>query len=284
MAEETVVSTASEEVQAKAEKLGWMPPSRFKGDPERFIDAEDYLERGETVLPIVKEQNKRLHAEIMQLRTESGKTVAALTAAQKAIESMEERHSVETQKAVEAARRDLKVQLAAASEAGDHEGVAELTDQLVLMNAAEKKAEKVAASPEAPAAFVPDPDLAAWTADNPWFVKDLRKQSLALGIARELREGGDTSTGRAFYDTVTRELNTMLGGQEESRSSKVEGARSGGEDAGVGSTGKKGFSALPADAKAACDADARKFVGPAKRYKTQAEWRNRYAEIYFEGA
>jgi hypothetical protein len=38
---------------------------------------------------------------------------------------------------------------------------------------------------------------------------------------------------------------------------------------------------MPSDARAACDADAKRFVGADKRYKTQAEWRTRYAEIYF---
>src|SRR5574340_886397 len=102
MTEEIVVeSKAALEIQAKAEQIGWIPPSRFKGDPERFIDAEEYIERGETVLPIIKEQNKRLHSELDTLKAEAAKTTAALKAAQVAIEQMEERHTVATQKAVE---------------------------------------------------------------------------------------------------------------------------------------------------------------------------------------
>ena len=76
-----VESAQPPEVQAQAEKMGWIPPSRFRGDPERFVDADVYIERGETVLPIVKEQNKRLHAEVEGLRAESAKTAAALKAA-----------------------------------------------------------------------------------------------------------------------------------------------------------------------------------------------------------
>ena len=112
MADENIVeSSAAPEVQSKAEKLGWIPPARFKGDPEKFIDAEQYLERGETVLPIVKEQNKRLHAQVAELQANHAKTEAALAAATKAIEEIEERHSVATQKAVENARRQVKAQI-----------------------------------------------------------------------------------------------------------------------------------------------------------------------------
>lgn len=277
-----VESAATPEQQQAAEKMGWIPPSRFKGDPERFVDADQYIERGETVLPIVKEQNKRLHAEVNELRTQAAKTEAALAAATKAIEEIEERHTVATQKAVEQARKDLKLQLAEASEAGDHTAVAELTERMTQLNTAEKEAPPVKKE-EAPPAYVPPADLVEWNAENPWFGKDKRKTALALAIGQELRENGETSIGRVFYEKVTAELELTLGTKkEEPRGDKVEGARGSGD--GQGSGGKKSYSSLPKDARDACDADARQFVGPAKRYKTIAEWRSRYAEIYFEGA
>ena len=286
MSDETVVtSTAEPDVQARAEKMGWIPPARFKGDPEGFVDAQDYLERGETVLPIVKAQNRRLESEVARLQASDAATKAALAKANEAIEEMQERHSVETQKAIERARKEVKEQLALASEAGDHAGVAELTDKLTQMTAAEKEAKEekkeVAA---APAAYVPPAELVEWNAENTWFGKDRRKTALALGIAQELREGGDKSIGREFFDKVTAELEKTLGGREEEATpaSKVEGARNGSDvDNRAGS--RKGYSSLPSDAKAACDADARQFVGPNKKYKTQAEWRSRYAELYFQG-
>lgn len=286
MSDEQVVtpvkSAADPEVQAKAEKLGWIPPKRFKGDPERFVDAEEYIERGETVLPIVKEQNKRLTAEVETLRADQVKTQAALAAATKAIEEIEERHTVATQKAVAAARDQLKAQLASASEAGDHEAVAEITERMVDLNKAEAAPPPKKEATAAPAPYVVPPDLQQWNTENEWFGKDKRKTALALGIAQDLREQGETSIGRLFFDKVKDELEGMLGTKAlEPRGDKVEGGRNGSENE-TRSGARKGFSALPADAKAACDADARNFVGPAKKYKTQAEWRTRYAEIYFE--
>ena len=285
MTEEAVVveSAAPPEVQAKAEKLGWIPPARFKGDAARFVDAEEYIERGETVLPIVKEQNKRLHSEVAALQASNAANTAALKAAQDAIAQMEERHTVATQKAVEAARRDLKAQLAQASEAGDHAAVAELTDQMTQLQTAEKTAGPVEKTKTlAPPAFVPPPDLLEWNQENPWFGQNKRKTALALGIAQELRDGGETVQGRAFFDKVSAELEKELGGRTaEPPADKVEGGRSG-SDNETRSSGKKTFAHLPADAKIACDADARQFVGEGKRYKTQAEWRSRYAELYFQ--
>jgi hypothetical protein len=275
--ESQVESAATPEVQAQAEKMGWIPPSRFKGQPEKFVDADLYIERGETVLPIVREQNKRLHGELDALRAESAKTTAALRAAQTAIDQIEERHTVETQKAVEQARRQVKAQLAAASEAGDHEGVAELADQLTQLNVAVPVTKPQPSAP-APVAFAPDPELVAWNEENPWFGQNKRKTSLALGIAQELRDNGETSTGRRFFEKVAAEVAKELG-EVEPRGDKVEGAR-GGAEGESRSSGRKGYNSLPADAKQACDAEARRFVGEGKKYKNIADWRSRYAEIY----
>ena len=282
--EETLVeSKADAETQAKAEKLGWIPPARFKGDVDRFVDAAEYIERGETVLPIVKEQNKRLHLELDEAKARQLRTEAALATATKAIDEINERHTVATQKAVEKAKAEVKAQLAAASEAGDHAAVAELTQQMVDLKDAEvpTKVEKK----DAPLAntFVPPADLAEWNRENPWFGTNKRKTALALGIAQEMREGGETLTGRAFYEKVAAEVDKELGGKaaELPRGDKVDSARQEG-DASRGNGKGKTFAALPADAKAACDSDARNFVGPNKKYKTQAEWRSRYAELYFQ--
>lgn len=283
MAEEPVVleSKATPEQQAAAEKMGWIPPARFKGNPETFTDAEDYIKRGETVLPIVKEHNRRLSSEVETLKAAQVKTEAALEKANKMLEDIEERHSVETHKAVEAARKELKRSLAAASEAGDHEAVAELTEQMTQLNQdATPPAKKEQAKVEAPPEFKPPADLLEWAKDHEWFGKDRRKTALALGIAQELRESGDTLQGRAFYDKVVDELNATLGTKAPPAGDKVEGGRMGSE-LEQRTNGKKGYHHLPAEARAACDSDAKQFVGPGKKYKDAATWRARYAEIYF---
>lgn len=285
MAEQDAVmveSVAPPEVQAEAEKMGWIPPARFKGDAERFVDAEEYIKRGETVLPIVKEQNKRLHADVARLSAENAATAAALTAAQKAIEEIEERHSVATQKAVEKARQDLKGQLAQASEAGDHEAVAEITDQMTRLTDAEKTAsEKADDKKVVPPAFVPSADQRRWESENPWFGADKRKTALALAVAQELREAGETAINYDFFEKVRGEVEKTFQPREEPRTDKVEGGRNG-SDSDSRQTGKRSYIHLPAEAKQACDADQKRFVGEGKRYKTLAEWRSRYAEMYFE--
>lgn len=279
MSDLIVESHASPEIQAAAEKMGWIPPARFKGEPERFVDADIFVARGETVIPIIKAQNQKLQAELETLRIESQKTAQALREAQEAIQRNEERHTVATQKAVEQARKQLKQQLAVASEAGDHESVAEITDQLVQMRTDEKPA--VTPAIIQPSAPVVDHALIAWQAqpENAWFETDIEKTNYAIYCAEQLRRSGCTLSGRAFYDQVTLETEKVFPAKETREPpDKMESSRNGSSGQ---KGGKKGYASLPADAKAACDADAKNFVGPKLRYKTAAEWQARYAELYY---
>lgn len=278
-----IESAAPPEVQAKAEKMGWIPPSRYRGDAERFVDAEEYVARGEQVLPIVRAQNQRLQGELEALKSSQAETQAALARATTALEEIEERHTVATQKAVEKAHKDLIDRLAVAHENGDHAAIAEITGLMIELKtaSAEEPAKKPEPKPAVPAAAVVPPDLKEWQAANPWFGTDKRKTALALGVAQELRDSGTELTGVAFYEKVREEVEATLNGGKPAES-KVEGAR--GSDTGVSRPGgRSGFAALPADAKAACDAEAKAFVGNGKRYKTIEDWRKRYAELYFQG-
>jgi len=284
-AEQLVESQATPEVQREAEAMGWIPPSRFRADPERFVDADEYIRRGNEVLPIVREQNKRLHTELDAVKAQSGRIAQALQQAQNAITQMEERHTVATQKAVETARKEVRAQLAAASEAGDHQGVAELTEQLIEL----REATTAASTPATPVKqaevssqpFVPPPELSEWNRENLWFGTDKRKTALALAIADDLRSNGETVQGRGFFELVTKELNKELGGTLTPREDKVEGGAGRGGATGSSTPRGKSYAAMPSEARAACDQDSKRFVGPGKKYAKVEEWRNRYAELYF---
>lgn len=278
-----IESAAPPEVQAKAEKMGWIPPSRYRGEAERFVDAEEYVARGEQVLPIVRAQNQRLQGELEALKSSQAETQAALARATTALEEIEERHTVATQRAVEKAHKDLIDRLAVAHENGDHAAIAEITGLMIELKtaSAEEPAKKSEPTPVVSAAAVVPPDLKEWQAANTWFGTDKRKTALALGVAQELRDSGTELTGVAFYEKVREEVEATLNGGKPAES-KVEGAR--GSDTGVSRPGgRQGFAALPADAKAACDAESKAFVGAGKRYKTIEDWRKRYAELYFQG-
>ena len=276
---EELVSVATPAQQTAAAVLGWTPPERYKGDPNLYIDAEEFIKRGETVLPIVKKQLEKTRGELAQQQRVNAEVSAALVAAQTAIEDLKEHNTVATQRAVENARKELKAQLVAASEAGDHIGVSELTDQLIKLPTAAPAEEKKEAP--APAAWKPDVALTSWMEANPWWGVDKKKTGLALGIAQELREKGNTQVGTDFYELVSEEVGKVLAPPAaDEPADKVAGARNSGGSGSRGG-GRQSFAALPADAKAQCIAESREFVGANKRYKTNEEWQAQFAKLYF---
>ncbi len=215
-----LVSAAPQEVQDAAAAMGWQGPEKFKGDPERFVDAEEFIKRGETVLPIVKAQLATTREDLARMRAESVKLAERLAEQEERNRDADLKAAVEKQKAVEEAIERTKKQLAKANEAGDHEAVAELTNDLVDLKD-DKKAADDAAKPkpaekkEEPRAAQLDPEQVAWNAENTWFGTDRRKTSLALGIAQELREAGDTTVGKVFLNKVKAEMLKTIGQAEE---------------------------------------------------------------------
>lgn len=280
-------SAASAEQQAEAAKMGWVGPERYRGDPERFVDADEYIKRGETVLPIVKKQNADLRVKVDELTKLQEQTSAALTAAQKAIEDIELRHSVDTQRAVEQARKDTKAALVKASEAGDHEAVAELTDQLTQLKDAEAEAKEKPVEKKADLPKVEESaDLKAWMRDNTWFGADKIKTSVAQGFAQEIaeeqRRTGTRMSEGDFYDEVGRRTESFYADKEEKTAAKEDKVGGANHRAGAQSAGRKGtYEGLPKDARDVCDAEAKRFVGPDKAHKDAASYRKAWAAEYY---
>jgi len=96
-------SPAPRDYEAEARQHGWTPQEEFKGDPDRWTDAETFVKRADEVMPLLKKQNSNLKAQIDQLN----RTVKRLAKAE--------------QSAYDNAIRDLKAQAEQAVESGDLE-------------------------------------------------------------------------------------------------------------------------------------------------------------------
>jgi len=282
-----IESAATPEQQKLAEERGWIPATRYKGDPEKFIDADAFIEKTETILPFVKKQLSSARAEADELRKANAELKATVDEVRASVEEIEERYTVETQKRVEAARKDLKSAIREAAEAEDLKLVVKLTEELDTLDDAvkeaktEKKEEKKPAdtkgdlSEEQKAALR---ETNEWIGEHSWYQTDRKRRALFNSYAQDMKMEGDKRVGKAFYDAVLAEVEKDF--DDEGRgSSKVEGGKGSGGNSG--GTGKKGYGSLPADAKAACAEDAKRFVGPGKKYAKIEDWQKRYAEIYF---
>ena len=255
-------SAAAAAVEAEASKMGWTPKADFKGDPAKWRPADEFVERGKNMLPIVQATVKRQERELAELKT----TVKDFAAHQAKTE----------QRAYDRAMADLKAERAAAVAAGDGKTFAEVDDAIdQLKTEAQAKAAKAAAK-EAPG---DDPVYAEWETRNQTWLKDPKMNAYGESAAEYLRKAGEKATGAEFLEMVTKEVKEKFPDKFENprraAAASVEGA------APAQRKGGKGYADMPAEARAACDRMAKNgFSDP----KAAADFKANYTKQFFEGA
>lgn len=282
---------ADETIEQKAEAMGWVPLEKFRGDKEKWVDAEAYYERGTTMLPIVQASERKLRGQLSAADQRIAEMQTQLDANKEAIEALSQHNSAENRKKMKDSLAATRQKVIEARTENDHAAAVELEgqadEQAAALRDAEaeagKKAEKKEPTQdEKDAAFMKSPEWKEWVDENPWYGTDRKKTALSMGIADEIKQHPDTKhlKGKEFLDEVSKQTGAYL--KEEPRRSKVEtGGRSNGGGGGDERDDDRSYSDLPADAKKACDDMVGKLVGPNKAYKTPAEWRAKYATDYF---
>jgi hypothetical protein len=264
------------QVEREARNLGWKPKEEFRGKEDDWVSAEEFLEKGKNILPILSANNKRLQQDLLTRDAKIGTLEAQIRNANVAIEKLEKHYTEANKRAVDNAKRELRRELIEARKDDDVDKQLELEEKLDELDRATQVTEiQSKDKKDDPPANQPTPEMQAWYRANPWFGTDQKKTKIVSRIAEDLREEGSELFGVEFMDECLRiyeEQNQPAPRQH----SKVEGHQSSNR-----STGGKTFASLPAEAKQACWDDVDDLVGPDKRYKTQKEWEDKYAAIYY---
>lgn len=239
------------EIEDKARKMGWTPKEEFRGDPEKWRDAAEFVERGENMIPIMKATVKKQEQKISDL--------------EKTIKEFADYHSKTEQRAYERAFRELKEKQIQAVAAGDAQTFVKVDAEIEDLR---KQASEVPTIK--PQNNAVDPVYEEWASRNKWIEdKTLEKEAEAQAIY--LRERGNTKTGTEFLDAVKERVKREF-------PEKFENPRRNAAPAVEGSTttqrkGGKTYSDMPPEVRAACD----RFV--AQKLLTKEA----YVKQYFEG-
>ncbi len=281
------------EVLKTAREMGWTPKEKFRGDPEKWVDAETYVERGEHVLPIVRADRDRLRRDLLTRDTEFGTLKQQVATTNAILKDLTVQFDSKLQSELAAQRRSLKATLKEAVEDRDTDTELDVREQLEQLTVAEREAADRAktnkdklTAPATPTDLDPQPQLSpdfmAWNKDNPWYggktPEDRKRTKAITRIAEDLREEGETSIGREFMDLCLEELEKTESSTQQRSTSKVEG----GNPRSNGGSQTGSYASLPAAAKAACEEFAQDLVGEGKVYKTLPEFQKYYAKTYFE--
>lgn len=169
-------------VEERARRLGWVPKEEFKGDQKRHMSAQEYIDRGEQLLPIMIQRNRTLDDQLGQATKDLRDTKSKLDEALAGFSELREFASKAEERAYKRARKELEEKRDAAVAAADVPAHAQAIKEIEELDASvtpapatKPKAEEPGAKP---AAEKTDgaPQLSKAVTDfvaaNPWFNRD----------------------------------------------------------------------------------------------------------------
>lgn len=147
--------------EEKAREQGWRPKEEWEGDPEKWRDAKEFVERGE------------LYGKIDTLNRDLKET-------RKVLKMLQEHHTKVKETEYKRAVDELKIAQKQHLADGDAEKYLEATELLTDLKA-EQKAREVM---EQNTPKQPDPRFTAWVQENDWYSKDseMRQYADSIGL------------------------------------------------------------------------------------------------------
>lgn len=240
------------EVEEKARSQGWVPLEEFRGDPNQWRDAKTFVERGEIIIPIMKERNEKLERKLHDME---GSVKELVEFSKKAEE-----------RAYQRARNDLEVKRLMAVENADTEAFREAERELDSL-----QKQKEAAAPAR--GFEEPPEMKAFRQTNgSWYDvdPDMTAEADALGIAYAKQGLPYGKILEKVQDRIKALHPAKFANARREQASAVEFSN----DTGLPrKSSTKDYAHLPADAKAQCDKFIRDIRGFTKDdYVNNYEW------------
>lgn len=239
-------------VEQRARAMGWRPRAEYRGDPDKFTDAAEFVRRADESIPLMRNELRRAQQKLVEQER-------ILREQQESARRFAEFHRNVEQQAYERARAELRRQRAEARNSFDVDRELQIEDELERLD--QEQRQKAARQPvhqEQPQEMLPDPEIQRqtqeWQQRNEW-VNDPEAQAIAIAVGQKLRANGEESVGTAFLEKVAHEVRKkypqFFPTMQNPRRDQAH-APTGGGEAPVRSR-KKGYADLPADARAACD-------------------------------
>lgn len=250
------------DVEEKALKMGWTPKDEFKGDPAKWRPADEFVERGENMLPIVKARVAQQAKEIAELKA--------------SMKQFGEYHNKTEQRAYDKALTDLREQRAQAIASADGVAFDRVDTEIQALT---KEIDAKNKTTEAKQDTTDDPVYLEWKGRNKW-VTDPKLEDWAYSYGKHLLEVGDAEVGIDVFEKITKAAKAKFPEKFENARRTAAPTVEGGVPAAR--RGGKSYADLPADAKAACDRMAKNAY--SDKPKELAAFKAEYTKNYFEEA
>ncbi len=258
--ESEVQENLEEESVEEAKRMGWVEQEKFKGDPDRWVEAEKFVERGKNELPIMRERLKKYDSTIKNLNSKVSKMSDTFKDFRNYAEKRE-------QKAVDKAVKDITAKQRVAVEEGDTPAFDKLEEEKTSL------LQEELAVPDVSNDDVMQGELDEWVSDgNDWFYNDRELGEYATHVSTYIAKKTN-KTGRDFFDEVKKEVKLRFPDKFEKQKEVVPNVVDGGTAQAPPAKGKQTYANLPADEKAACDRFVNEIPGFTKEeYLKSYEW------------
>ena len=234
-----------ESIKADARQMGWVPKEEFRGNPNDWVDADAFVQRGREIMPILRKNNERLLDKVKQLEQD-------MLESRNTLGDFRKYH----EQALDQQRKAALTQLKAARKEAISNSDGEAFDQIEEY-IREVEETKVVHAPAPRVA--PDPKIEAWFEKNPWYKDDIALQDVANEVAERLTRGRPDLKGVEFLESVKAIV-------QERMPAKFKNPARNSPAAVEGSTPRaprsgKSYNDLPSDVKAMCDRFVRDIPG-----------------------
>ncbi len=257
----------SSDVEVRARAMGWVPQDEFKGPPEKWKAADQFVQVADDNPRVLRERNEALAKRLEDLERKAQEQERSYQANLKAIDRMStvalQRQREQLVSAYDAAMRDAA---SSADVARFDQLTRDKAEQVARFDAQVREAVKV--EPPAPQQDVPR-EVQEFVQRNTWFSADQALNMAAQSIHMDLNRSQPGLTLAQNLSETERRVKMMF--PEKFGIRPQAAAQYGAVDPGGGrlpaQSGKKGVNELPADAKI----QAERFVKQGL-YKNVAEY------------
>jgi len=249
------------DIEQEAIGMGWRPKEEFKGNPDNWRPAEEYVDRGKKLMPILNDRVKKLEEDLQNaLKIQTGELAKVKKQGYEMAKSEFEKKE-----------KELDVKELAAVEAQDVEEFAKVKKERAEL----KEPEPVKNEP------VVNPVFEDWNKKNTWYgtdpdlTEEANVQFNALVNLQESKTPGVQMAPDKLYAELTKRVKTLNPEKFENPHRKDPA----GVESGTPSEGKKGdkFTDLPASAKSAYERQKKMQKEQGREFTKE-----QYLEIYNE--
>jgi DNA-binding ferritin-like protein len=233
--------------EAEARSQGWAPEENWKGDPDKFKSAEQFVKDGENIPAILKSKVERLESRVEQLLDSN-----------KQFNEFSQRSLEKEKKEKEQVIQELQEARKQAVNDGDGDAFDRADKQLDELKTAPIETQGI------------DPMAKDWLSHNTWYETNATLAAFADGMADRLIAQG--YTGKAYFDELTERTKEAFPEEFGNKNRKKPNLVEDGEPAVVDSS-KQTFNNLPKEAKEAYANFKRDIPGFTKeQFVEQYDW------------